>query len=135
MERLTETNNCIGFMKTYFNTDCNKCQFKGTEKCEEYKSECKAVSDFKRFTENMYSKLKEYEDLEEQGKLLRLPCSVGDTVYDIIPVDILNPHPKKLKIREYKNTDLVYIAKRFNDFWQNSFSYQRRSRSRIAENE
>ena len=26
-------------------------------------------------------KLKEYEDLEEQGKLLKLPCAVGDTVY------------------------------------------------------
>lgn len=25
--------------------------------------------------------LKEYEDLEEQGKLLRLPCTVGDKVY------------------------------------------------------
>ena len=27
--------------------------------------------------------LKEYEDLEEQGKLLKLPCAVGDTVYRI----------------------------------------------------
>lgn len=26
-------------------------------------------------------KLAEYEDLEEQGRLLRLPCAVGDTVY------------------------------------------------------
>ena len=26
-------------------------------------------------------KLAEYEDLEEQGLLLRLPCKVGDTVY------------------------------------------------------
>ncbi len=26
-------------------------------------------------------KLAEYEDLEEQGKLLKLPCVVGDTVY------------------------------------------------------
>lgn len=26
-------------------------------------------------------KLAEYEDLEEQGKLLKLPCEVGDTVY------------------------------------------------------
>ena len=25
--------------------------------------------------------LKEYEDLEERGKLLKLPCAVGDTVY------------------------------------------------------
>lgn len=28
-------------------------------------------------------KLKEYEDSEEQGKLLRLPCVVGDTVYTV----------------------------------------------------
>ena len=28
-------------------------------------------------------KLAEYEDLEEQGLLLRLPCKVGDTVYRI----------------------------------------------------
>lgn len=31
-------------------------------------------------------KLKAYEDLEEQGKLLRLPCKVGDTVYPIMVV-------------------------------------------------
>ena len=29
----------------------------------------------------MYDKLYEYEDLEEQGLLLKLPCKVGDTVY------------------------------------------------------
>ena len=28
-------------------------------------------------------KLKKYEDAEEQGRLLRLPCKVGDTVYKI----------------------------------------------------
>lgn len=28
-------------------------------------------------------KLKEYEDLEEQGRLIKLPCKVGDTVYAI----------------------------------------------------
>lgn len=27
--------------------------------------------------------LKKYEDLEEQGKLLKLPCAAGDTVWDI----------------------------------------------------
>lgn len=26
-------------------------------------------------------KLKEYEDLEEQGLLVKLPCKVGDTIY------------------------------------------------------
>ena len=31
--------------------------------------------------ESAYKKLAEYEDLDEQGLLLRLPCKVGDTVY------------------------------------------------------
>lgn len=29
----------------------------------------------------VYRKLKEYEDSEEQGRLIKLPCKVGDTVY------------------------------------------------------
>ncbi len=29
----------------------------------------------------IYEKLEQYEDLEEQGKLLKLPCAVGDMVY------------------------------------------------------
>lgn len=29
----------------------------------------------------LFNRLKEYEDLEEQGLLLRLPCKVGDTVW------------------------------------------------------
>lgn len=33
---------------------------------------------------NAYYKLKEYEDLEEQGLLLRLPCPIGTTVYVIV---------------------------------------------------
>ena len=28
-------------------------------------------------------KLKEYEDLEEQGRLIKLPCKVGDTVWKV----------------------------------------------------
>lgn len=32
---------------------------------------------------NVLQKLAEYEDLEEQGRLVKLPCKVGDTVYEI----------------------------------------------------
>lgn len=31
----------------------------------------------------VYRKLKEYEDLEESGNLLRLPCKIEDTVYAV----------------------------------------------------
>lgn len=33
---------------------------------------------------NAIAVLEEYEDLEEQGLMLKLPCKVGDTVYRII---------------------------------------------------
>lgn len=51
------------------------------------------------FDEYIYiKKLQEYEDLEEQGKLPKLPCAVGDTVYRInkgakrpvIPLQVIN---------------------------------------------
>lgn len=31
----------------------------------------------------VYRKLKDYEDLEEQGRLIKLPCKVGDTIYAV----------------------------------------------------
>lgn len=31
----------------------------------------------------VYRKLKDYEDLEEQGRLVKLPCKVGTEVYNI----------------------------------------------------
>lgn len=43
---------------------------------------------FGRFFEGeAVDKLAEYEDLEEQGKLLKLPCVVGDTVYLIDDIE------------------------------------------------
>lgn len=30
----------------------------------------------------VYFKLKDYEDLEEQGRLIKLPCKIGDTIYN-----------------------------------------------------
>lgn len=36
----------------------------------------------KPFAEKILTKLADYEDLEEQGLLVRLPCKVGDTVWD-----------------------------------------------------
>ena len=72
MERLTEK--VFGFvqLKACGNDFCK-------ETCAEHDEEksCKNCHIQKAF-----EKLAEYEDLEEQGILLRLPCKVGDTVWD-----------------------------------------------------
>ena len=37
----------------------------------------------RKYISDALEKLADYEDLEEQGRLLKLPCKVGDTVYGI----------------------------------------------------
>ena len=48
-------------------------------------SSIKPIADDKgfpnKFGSDVLTKLADYEDLEEQGRLLKLPCKVGDTVY------------------------------------------------------
>ena len=49
------------------------------------------------------NKLAEYEDLEEQGRLLRLPCKVGDSVYRFGYADGKAYKVQKLVIRTLAN--------------------------------
>lgn len=37
----------------------------------------------------MCDKLGEYEDLEEQNRLMKLPCAVGDTVHHLCASEII----------------------------------------------
>lgn len=64
MERLTQTSNSGGVAFT-FDLDIT-CQ----------PSEARKIL-------NLATKLKEYEDLEEQGRLVKLPCKIGTEVYNI----------------------------------------------------
>lgn len=51
-------------------------------------------------------KLADYEDAEEQGLLLRLPCKVGDTIYEV------SYKNKKYIICEHIVNQFVYITYR-----------------------
>jgi hypothetical protein len=68
MDRLTKNNN-----GDYYYPECfERCGGNGaSEKCDE----CD-------FSYSVCKKLGEYEDLEEQGRLIKLPCMVGDIVWD-----------------------------------------------------
>lgn len=74
----------------------------GYKTCEEF---CKCVVDGCKncYIQQAFKKLATYEDLEEQGLLVRLPCKVGDDVY-IIPsptvyrLNIINGYEKINKI-------------------------------------
>lgn len=51
-------------------TSCEYCE---DVDCTGYKNSC--------MHRKVYEKLAHYEDLEEQGRLIELPCKVGDTVW------------------------------------------------------
>lgn len=49
---------------------------------------------------NVYFKLKEYEDLEEQGLLLKLPFKIGDTLYYIDDYEIYHDKVYSIEVTE-----------------------------------
>lgn len=61
-------------------------------------------------TDEDVDKWEEYKQLEEQGRLIKLPCKVGDTVYHVV----------QGRIVEVSNVDLFFLLlsvaeNRFND--------------------
>lgn len=58
----------------------------------------------------VYRKLKAYEDAEEQGLLLRLPCKVGDKLYRITPYakePIITTHVLQINIKQFYNKRII----------------------------
>ncbi len=87
------------------------------------------VEDEIMHTGNAIRKLAEYEDLEEQGLLLKLPCKVGDTIYYFMNVDDV------IKIRERKVatlTNLVAIMEN-SDFGKTVFLTEAEAEEAIEE--
>ena len=58
------------------NEDCPTCSI--CWNCDIPPRKCMYISD-------ALEKLADYEDLEEQGRLVILPCKVGDTLYRLVP--------------------------------------------------
>lgn len=73
MERLTD----------YSDSECTYIIGVGNKTCEEF---CKHVVDGCKncYIQQVFKKLADYEDLEEQGLLVRLPCKVDEKIKEQI---------------------------------------------------
>ena len=80
---------------------CKDCAYYYSKPCIECAEEHEQLAEW-------LEELKEYRDLEEQGLLLKLPCKIGDTVYQLI-----NSH-----IYEYKVIGICF------DIFQNKWMYE-----------
>lgn len=75
---------------------------------------------------DLRERLKAYEDAEEQGLLLRLPCKVGDTVYSVVE--------DGLQIFELKFS-LDFYVRRMSDFGKTVFLTKEEAEQALAEME
>ena len=76
------------------------------------------------FERKMYEKLKHYEDLEEQGRLIELPCKVGDTVYYLDDGEIYYDKVSSIEISKEKGEYIFCIASmdwKAEDFGKRAF--------------
>ena len=74
------------------------------------------------FTDKVLTKLADYEDAEEQGLILRLPCPIGSTIW-FVGNEFVNDYEVRRYIVDETGIDCVQIAKEIDgrDYW-NSFS-------------
>lgn len=80
-------------------------------------------------------KLADYEDAEEHGLLLRLPCRVGDTIYIVFYNHTIGERKvvSFIMIAEgwaVKTTDWIYL---FTDFGETVFLTREKAKSKLKE--
>ena len=102
MERLTD----------YSDDECTYIIGVGNKTCEEF---CKnAVDGCKNcYIQQVFKKLADYEDLEEQGLLVRLPVKIGDDIYKIpsktnYDLNVLNGYKANNRVYHQKVYSIVF---------------------------
>ena len=74
--------------------------------------------------EDMVKKLAEYEDLEEQGRLVKLPCNVGDTVYGISMGKVITLTVVEFSIFCMKGMRIINAKCQNNDEFRNYVEWE-----------
>lgn len=86
------------------------CKYKNAELAKENQCNFFNMTSMDRcLDKHIYEKLREYEDLEEQGLLVKLPCKVGDTIYYILGIP--NKTPCVIESCEFELSDIEKIGK------------------------
>ena len=106
--------------------DCDNCEIKYRESC------CST----KLCTNNIIRRLAAYEDAEEQGRLVVLPCKVGDMLYYRRGTDVLGDTVERIIIDGIDN-QVLFVAHKaflFCDFGRNVFLTREEAEKALKEN-
>ena len=92
------------------NEDCPTCS--ACWNCNIPPRKCGYIND-------VFKKLADYEDLEEQDRLVKLPCKVGDTVYGISMGKIITLTVNEISIFYLKGEKIINVKCQNNDEFRN----------------
>ena len=128
MERLTDKS----IVGNYFYPKCfEKCDGLGaSSKCDN----CEIMT-------SICEKLGKYEDLEEQGRLVKLPCKIGTKVYDITWWDdieekvVVKGKAYYRIVRKHKVTKLPFTYSDIDDFGKTIFLTKSEAEQKLNEME
>ena len=128
MERLTDKN-AVG---NYFYPKCfEKCDgLAASSKCDN----CEIMT-------SICEKLGKYEDLEEQDRLIKLPCKIGTEVYDITCWDdieekvVVKGKAYYRTVRKHKVTKFPFTYSDINDFGKTVFLTKSEAEQKLNEME
>lgn len=80
-----------------------------------------------------FLKLAEYENLEEQGRLIKLPCKVGDTVYGITGATIRGYDWKYLTYEKAYVFKTIFTLEKLNFIGERFFLTQEEAKEKLKE--
>nr|DAI43954.1 MAG TPA: Protein of unknown function (DUF2533) [Caudoviricetes sp.] len=81
----------------------------------------------------MMEDLREYQQLEEQGRLVKLPCKVGDIVYEIIGATTRGYEWKYLTYEKAYVHGTVFSLSRINDIGKTIFLTKAEAEEKLKE--
>ena len=124
---------------TYRNADGNYFYPKCFEKCDGLGASSKC--DNCEIMTSICEKLGKYEDLEEQDRLIKLPCKIGTEVYDITCWDdieekvVVKGKAYYRTIRKHKVTKFPFTYSDINDFGKTVFLTKSEAEQKLNEME
>lgn len=84
-------------------------------------------------------KLADYEDLEEQGRLIKLPCKIGDEVYNITWWDdvqekvVVKGKPYYRTVHNHKVTKSTFDYSDIKEFGKTVFLTRKEAKEKLKE--
>ena len=99
------------------------------EELEFYKHQAEKLEFYMNKAYELYEELQHYKDLEEQGRLIKLPCKVGDTAWQIFQIPTFTDNKDDI----YAISKIMFMPNDSYFFGKSIFATKEEAERKLAE--